>query len=84
MGQMVLPPLVNTLVNTTESNKQALLVSGANSTMRMYALPPLEMIIDDNNDAIINKDGVNCLQQGLPTNPKTPNTAQKHNSLVLW
>ena len=63
-----------------ESNKQALAVSCATSMMRSPALPPLKIIIDADNNATINKDGVGCLQQGLPTSPKTPNTAQKYNT----
>ncbi len=39
------------------------------------------MIIDADNDATINKDGVDCLQEGLPTSPKTPTNSQKYNTL---
>ncbi len=61
------PPPVNTLVHTLERNKQALPISGTASTMRMPALPLLEMIIEADDDAIISQ-------------PSQPTTMSNHNN----
>ncbi len=69
------PSPVNILGNTMESKEQALPVSVSTSKMRTPILPLLKMIIDTDDDVILNKDGVNRLQQSLQPSLKTHNTS---------